>query len=483
MAWSCRHRTPAFLFFVVQVCLVPRAFASSSLAISPSTLSLRVPRPVLPRFNTASLQNLKYWSRTTDGRSGSPSPPLVAGLSPPPPHALKGEPMGGSLRSQDPRTSLAGASGEKATEAGSRDDHGSPAEIGRGQGKFTQWRVYFCAETDPGNWIEGRVRFTPHSRWLVFFDLENAILAGDYWPDGDSIEVGRRFKIDGFDVLVDECVQVDLRSKRPELIDLTETRLHGKSGGRFWALIDSDDEDQGEDHSFSRTEVCPQGTEPTETPALIGAPDRRHSKFQKVKPKMKPWIGPIPKVFREPITLSDFLADSWTLVTRKKKKAKQSRSSPPHRSPVARSMSEIRTARRACLNSLLGPETVLDAETIVGSLASGEALLGVQALPDPPRTCVHDAGHCPASEGRRPSLVPLLPLVLDVALRSSLLRELLGAAVPFLSPLMAVLLDVGGSAGAAHRSSCRPWCSTTHTAGSGRGFRFSDASAGNRESD
>ena len=136
--------------------------------------------------------------------------------------------------------------------------------------------------------IEGRVRFTPHSRWLALFDLENDVVAGDYLQDGDSIEVGRRFKIDGFDVLVDECVQVDLRPKRPELIDLTETILQGKPGGRFWALIDSDDEDQGEDHSFSRTEVCPQGTEPTETPMLIGAPDHRHSKFQNVKPKMKP---------------------------------------------------------------------------------------------------------------------------------------------------------------------------------------------------
>ncbi|XP_044343455.1 uncharacterized protein [Triticum aestivum] len=122
-------------------------------------------------------------------------------------------------------------SGEKETEVGSRDDYGSPAEIGRGQGNFTQWRVHFCAQTAPGIWIEGRVRFTPHSRWLVLFDLENDILAGDFWPDGDSIEVGHRFKIDGFDVLVVDSVQVDLRPKRPELIDLTETRLHGNPRG------------------------------------------------------------------------------------------------------------------------------------------------------------------------------------------------------------------------------------------------------------
>ena len=125
----------------------------------------------------------------------------------------------------------------------------APRETGRGQGRFTQWRVNFCAGTDSGNRIEGHIRFSPHSRWLVLLDLDNDVLAGEYLPDGKSIEVGLHFRIDEYDVLVAECVQVDLRSKTPEIVDLTEKLVPGKPGGRFWALIESDDDEQVDDHT------------------------------------------------------------------------------------------------------------------------------------------------------------------------------------------------------------------------------------------
>ena len=57
------------------------------------------------------------------------------------------------------------------------------------------------------------------------------------------IEVGSKFKLDVYDVVVGECVQVDLRPKVPEMIHLTEPMVHTRPGGRFWALLESDDEE------------------------------------------------------------------------------------------------------------------------------------------------------------------------------------------------------------------------------------------------
>ena len=85
----------------------------------------------------------------------------------------------------------------------------------------------------------------------------------------------------------------------------------------------------------------------------------------------------IPKVIREPVALSEFLPENWTMVTQKKKKGKIGQPSPPPRSPVARSASDIRAARRARLNMLLGlgpgVDAARDAATVVGSLGLGEA--------------------------------------------------------------------------------------------------------------
>ena len=134
--------------------------------------------------------------------AGGPLPPSVAGSSPPPPLALMGSgplpmPVAGSTPPPPPPHASTGvllggslhpialmASERKEGASGSRAkrDPSALKAIGQGQGRFTQWRVHFLAETDPGNWIEGLVRLSHHSRWMALFDLENDVLAGDYLP-------------------------------------------------------------------------------------------------------------------------------------------------------------------------------------------------------------------------------------------------------------------------------------------------------------
>ena len=99
---------------------------------------------------------------------------------------------------------MGGDGGSTRSDGAQRDQpHGA---IGLGEGRWSQWQALFSDETDPGVWIDGRLRFTPHSRWLVLLDLENDILAGDYLPAGDMIEVGLNFKLDVYDVVVGDCV-------------------------------------------------------------------------------------------------------------------------------------------------------------------------------------------------------------------------------------------------------------------------------------
>ncbi|KAM3299376.1 hypothetical protein ACQJBY_040732 [Aegilops geniculata] len=120
-------------------------------------------------------------------------PPEAAGISPPfPPSSPDG--IAGESHLAHPRSPgilaavpLGGDGGSTRSDGTRRDQpHGA---IVLGEGRCAQWQALFFDETDPGVWIDGRLRFTPHSRWLVLLDLENDILAGDYLPEGDMIEV------------------------------------------------------------------------------------------------------------------------------------------------------------------------------------------------------------------------------------------------------------------------------------------------------
>ena len=107
------------------------------------------------------------------------------------------------------------------------------------------------------------------------------------------------------------CVQVDLVLEAVELDDLTETIERGRPGGRFWAL------EQAEKQASPDLLEVLKDTGPMKPSEFKSVPDRHRSKVQRPKPAVKPWIGLIPKVFHEPVTLSDFIQESWTLVTRK----------------------------------------------------------------------------------------------------------------------------------------------------------------------
>ena len=172
----------------------------------------------------------------------------------------------------------------KEGSTGSGGGRGEPRhEIGREERRWSQWRVSFSLVMDPGVWIEGRLRFTHHSRWVVLLDLENDVLAGDYLPVGDVIEVGLQFKLDDYNIVVGEYVQIDLRSKASEVIDLTES-IQARPGGRFWVLLESDDEDQAECVP-SRVMALPAvGLLPEPMIKIV----RRRSNFENSKPAMKP---------------------------------------------------------------------------------------------------------------------------------------------------------------------------------------------------
>ena len=70
-------------------------------------------------------------------------------------------------------------------------------------------------------------------------------------------------------------MQVDLPPKAAELVDLTETIAHGRPGGRFWALTESDDEEQVENQVSTSRLVVSQVTGSMESPELKAVPDRR----------------------------------------------------------------------------------------------------------------------------------------------------------------------------------------------------------------
>ena len=138
-----------------------------------------------------------------------------------------------------------------STRSGGDRSEQSHREIGQEERTWAQWQAIFSDETDPGVWIEGWLRFTPHSRWLVLLDLENDVLAGDFLAMDDQIKVGSRLRIDIYDVVVDHHVQVSPNAEDSiELIDLSSMSEGWKPdtrvGGRFLVLADSEEDDKSE---------------------------------------------------------------------------------------------------------------------------------------------------------------------------------------------------------------------------------------------
>ena len=95
-----------------------------------------------------------------------------------------------------------------------------------------------------------------------------------------------------------------------DLVDLTETIERARPGGGFWALIESDDEELVEQRASTNMLEVSKDTGQMKSPELKSVTDRPRSKVQLPPPTVKPWIGPIPKVIREPVTLLEFIPES-----------------------------------------------------------------------------------------------------------------------------------------------------------------------------
>lgn len=246
-------------------------------------------------------------------------PPDAAGFPSRP--VIHSSPDGQAVLSQSPTRAspplarVAAPSGGKEEQEGSGGaDHGGTAdgEIRRERSRSGQWQVHFSDGTDPGTWSVGRLRFTPASRWMVLLDMENDVLAGKYLPNDARIEVGSRFLIDDYHVVVGHCVQVDQGPETTDLVDLTETTKLGRSGGRFWVLVESDDEEEVEIEVTTRDlPMVSKDTGPERPPEFKPALDRSRSKVQRSEKIVKPWIGPIPKV----IYRATAWIRTWSLLT------------------------------------------------------------------------------------------------------------------------------------------------------------------------
>ncbi|KAM3331573.1 hypothetical protein ACQJBY_027506 [Aegilops geniculata] len=219
-----------------------------------------------------------------------------------------------------------------------------------------RWRIHFADERSSGGWIEGRLQHNPTSRWTGIVNLDNDVLVGDYLAADVRITVGSRLRFDMYDVRVDCRMQED-QTEDADLIDLTDTPKAGRSdhrfGGRFWVLADSDDEeDQGPDQGgmevddgtgMSQNNLGFAMTTPPSECSPVTVPYQKRGLQRKPVLHMKPWSGPIPKVNRAHVTLSDFIPDSWTLVTRKKNDKKGQPARPPsiQQPSTARAANEI----------------------------------------------------------------------------------------------------------------------------------------------
>jgi hypothetical protein len=188
---------------------------------------------------------------------------------------------------------------------------------------------------------------------MTVMDDDKDILAGRYLNEDEQIAAGTSFIIDIFELcIVHQIMQVkDVCADPVNLVDLTSecpvANPDRRIGGRFWVLADGVEDDEEEDVSAAADElknfqdeegdpsamaeelqlVPTRATEIQKQDVFSREGNRRHER--PAKRQVKPWIGPIPKVCVKPVTLSDFLPDDWTFVTRRKKKKRRAAGLPP----------------------------------------------------------------------------------------------------------------------------------------------------------
>ncbi|XP_037472397.1 uncharacterized protein LOC119348177 [Triticum dicoccoides] len=108
----------------------------------------------------------------------------------------------------------------------------------------------------------------PRSSWTTVRDEEHDILAGRYLNAGEMIQAGMRLHIDVFEILVLDSLQVSSGGEEQiEIVDLTTsehqiTRPNPRIGGRFWVLVDDEEEEVEDRHSVA-------AKDPKETPSDV----------------------------------------------------------------------------------------------------------------------------------------------------------------------------------------------------------------------
>ncbi|KAI5015821.1 hypothetical protein ZWY2020_059360 [Hordeum vulgare] len=200
-----------------------------------------------------------------------------------------------------------------------------------------RWAAVFEDSTSAGRLQRvGSIHLHLASRWVTVRDEDNDILAGRFLQDGEDPKVGDGMDIDGFLLIVG-----DLREEVPIHRDIAKVCVDLTTdppcfGGRFWVIADRDEvDDEAEVHvaeasqtveaSGSRQDGVSSHVEEEHSeasaPSSPCTPSPSMEELQECKtrrdpvlarkkmelPARKPWIGPIPKVVRNPISLSDFI--------------------------------------------------------------------------------------------------------------------------------------------------------------------------------
>ncbi|KAM3387044.1 hypothetical protein ACQJBY_010122 [Aegilops geniculata] len=180
-----------------------------------------------------------------------------------------------------------------------------------------RWRIRFKDDRRVEIWRDGFVYVHPRSSWTTVRDEEHDILVGRYLDAGEMIQSGMRLRIDFFEILVLDCLQVSSSGEEQiEIVDLTTsehqiTRPNPGIGGRFWMLVDDEEEDVEDRHS-----VAAKDPKETVSSSSLGAdvvaPSSKFLPGERCKHKssaprsatgckptamaIKAWKGPLPKV-------------------------------------------------------------------------------------------------------------------------------------------------------------------------------------------
>ncbi|KAE8779613.1 protein phosphatase 2c 12 [Hordeum vulgare] len=174
-------------------------------------------------------------------------------------------------------------------------------------GVHGRWEVRFSLSNDASRIDQFGSLVVHHSSgWATIRDAEGDILAGCYLIPND-LRIGLEIEMDGFQVFL--LKPSSLGSACGEKIQ--NASVPSRVGGRFWVLADQDnDSDVEDDVPSASCSSVPSPISPA-TPLGVSVECKLQQDYplptrKKGASLPKPWIGPLPKVSRNPISLADF---------------------------------------------------------------------------------------------------------------------------------------------------------------------------------